>query len=101
MDDTPGSSLLGRVIGFGYVSGVAFPVGTANIVFSTSSSGTIASQNASATLGVVLPAVFANASSGSALTTQLFDGYSTDAGYLMYAPVLVDHYVGPNATGNN
>ena len=50
VDDTPGSSLSNRVIGFGYVS-VVVANGT-NIVFSKGSVGTLAAQNASATLGV-------------------------------------------------
>ena len=95
VEDNASRLLFGRVIGFGYVTGVQ-PSGSNGITFTTGSIGTIASQNASCVLGVVLPAAFANPSSGLALTAQLFSGYPASANDLMLAPVLVNHYIGPN-----
>ncbi len=67
------------------------------IIFSKGSVGTLAAQNASATLGVALPAVFADPTSGSALTTKLFTSYAS-INNLVLAPVLMNHYIGPNQT---
>ena len=99
VEDNPSSSFFGRVVGFGYVSGVQQQPGTSLISFSKGSSGTIASQNASATLGVVLPNWFADPSSGSTRTNQLFTSsppdaiYSPTANDLMLAPALVNRYI--------
>ena len=94
VDDTSGSSLLNRVVGFGYVSGVQ-PGTNGGISFTVGSVGNLAVQNASATLGVTLPAVFADPTSGSALTTKLFTGYTAISNSVL-APALVNHHIGPN-----
>jgi hypothetical protein len=95
VDDSQSSLLFDRVVGFGYVSGVAAGAnGGINFIVG-GSSGTIASQNASASLGVLLPVAFATtSSSGSAMATQLFAGY-TGINNLLLSPVLVNHYIGP------
>ena len=100
VEDNASSSFFGRVVGFGYVSGVQQPPGTNWISFSKGGSGTIASQNASTTLGVILPNWFADPSFGSARTNQLFTSnppdaiYSPAANNLMLAPALVNRYIG-------
>lgn len=98
IDDTGDSTsnpLFDRVVGFGYVSGVQLNGTNASITFTVGSSGMIASQNVSATLGVVLPNWFADPALGPTRTEQIFTGYSAGADNLILAPVLVNHYIGP------
>lgn len=98
VEDNTSSSFFGRVVGFGYVSGVQ-QNGTTGVSFTKGGSGTIVSQNASATLGVVLPKWFADPSFGSTRTNQLFTSnppdaiYSPAANNLMLAPALVNRYI--------
>ena len=94
VDDNPSSPLFDRVIGFGLVTGVQ--ASGNGIAFTVGSVGAIAAQNVSATLGVQLPKIFAQPTSGPALTTQLFDGYPANTNNLALAPVLVNHYQGPS-----
>jgi Flp pilus assembly protein TadG len=91
--DTESNPLFLRVVGFGYVSGVK-PNGTNGFSLTTGGTLAVASQNASATLGVALPKWFTDPTLGSARTNQLFTGNSAGAN-LMLAPVLVNHYIGP------
>ena len=99
VEDNASSSFFGRVVGFGYVFGVQQPPGTNWISFSKGGSGTIASQNASATLGTVLSKWFADPSFGSTRTNQLFMSnppdaiYSPAANNLMLAPALVNRHI--------
>ena len=97
IDDTGGSAsnpLFDRVVGFGYVSGLQLNGANASVTFTVGSSGMIASQNASAALGVVLPNFFADPTLGPTRTEQLFTSYSAVANNLILAPVLVNHYIG-------
>ena len=93
-------TLFRRVVGFGYVSGLHVqPNATNGSITFTVGSNTIASQNASATLGVALPTWFADPTLGPARTNQLFTGYppitAAPNNNLMLTPVLVNHYIGP------
>ena len=97
VEDNQSSLLFGRVVGFGYVTTVQ-QRGTNGINFAVGSSGAVAAQNASGSLGAALPAAFADPNSGLSLTTQLFSGYPTSANDLMLAPVLVNHYIGPDGS---
>ena len=98
IDDGPSSPLSGRVVGFGYVYAVRCPApGTLAL---TKGTGMIAAQNASGVLGLSLPAWFSDPTAGSTRTLQLFSEHESYSDFL-YAPVLVDHYLGPNATGSN
>jgi hypothetical protein len=98
VDDGPSSPLSGRVVGFGYVYAVSCPApGTLAL---TKGTGTVAAQNASGVLGLSLPVWFSDPTAGSTRTVQLFSEHESYSDFL-YAAVLVDHYLGPNATGNN
>jgi hypothetical protein len=98
IDDGPSSPLSGRVVGFGYVYAVSCAApGTLAL---TKGTGMVAAQNASGVLGVPLPVWFRDPTAGSTRTLQLFSEHESYSDFL-YAPVLVDHYLGPNATGGN
>jgi hypothetical protein len=91
---TPLSGQAYTVIGFGYLAAGRLPSGTSQIVISppggTQPAYPIASQNASGT--IALPTLVGFSPQDVTTLFQLHEGLASP----LYAPVLVNHYIGPN-----